>query len=221
MQKIDKSNLLSTVYKNWEEKMGDTHTPYNSSNNPFYYDVVMNLLHCQRGVCAYTEIFLCDDNFYDPAQWKDGKYQVAKPEFSGVLDHFDSKLKKKQGWSYDNFFVVQKDINDKHKGSQPVDAILKPDNPDYDPFKLLEYDSESHIFIANTILNESLQMRINKMLLTLGINLSWVVRKRKYHLRKIVEAVNFGNTWEQENKNSHQFFTSFAMIRTEKERYNS
>ncbi|MFN8345045.1 MAG: hypothetical protein U0X91_08575 [Spirosomataceae bacterium] len=169
MQRIDKTLLLSSEYKQWEESMTETHSQYNSSNNKYYYDVVMNLLHCQRGVCAYTEILLCSEDLYHSGHWKNGKYQIHKPEFSGALDHFNPLLKKEKGWLWDNFFIVQKDINDKHKQDKPVDYILKPDSASYNPFKLLEYDEQLHIFIANTDLDESLQNRINDMIELLGI----------------------------------------------------
>jgi hypothetical protein len=213
MQRIDKTLLLSSEYKQWEESMNETHSSYNSSNNRYYYDVVMNLLHCQKGICAYTEISLCDEEYYKIECWKDGKYQIHKPEFSGALDHFDPSLKESKGWLWNNFFVVQKDINDKHKRNQPVNDILKPDSDTYSPFTLLEYDERLHIFIANTDLDELIQSQINTMIETLGINLSWVTKKRKNHLRQIIEKVNLGGSWQQEAANNYQFFTAFEMCR--------
>lgn len=142
----------------------------------------MNLFHCQKGVCAYSEIILCDDEYYQFELWDNGKYCSHKPEFSGALDHFDHNLKPTQSWLWSNFFMVSKDINDKHKREKAVDYILKPDLSDYDPFKLLEYDNQLHVFIANTDLDETLQKRINDMLEVLGINLSWIKKSRKNHL---------------------------------------
>lgn len=214
MQRIDKTLLLSSEYKQWEESMNEIHSQYNSSNNKYYYDVVMNLLHCQKGVCAYTEILLCSDELYHSGHWKNGKYQIHKPEFSGALDHFDPSLKKSKGWLWNNFFIVQKDINDKHKQDKPVDYILKPDSISYNPFKLLEYDEQLHIFIANTDLDESLQKRINDMIELLGINLSWVKTIRRNHLRRIIAKIQNGiGNWQQEEKDNEQFFTAFAMCR--------
>lgn len=194
--------------------MNEIHSQYNSSNNKYYYDVVMNLLHCQRGVCAYTERSLCDEAYYQLGCWENGKYQIKKPQFSGALDHFDPNLKSTQAWLWDNFFVVDKDINDKHKINKAVDYILKPDSTSYNPFKLLEYDEQLHIFIANTDLDESLQKRINDMIELLGINLSWVKTIRRNHLRRIIEKIQFGiGNWQQEEKDNEQFFTAFAMCR--------
>ena len=48
MKKIDKTNILSTKYKDWEEGL-ESHPVYNSSNNKYYKDIVMNLLYVQKG----------------------------------------------------------------------------------------------------------------------------------------------------------------------------
>ena len=214
MQKIDKTQIFSTVYKKWEEGCGPNHPSYNSSNGKYYYDVVMNLFHCQKGVCAYSEISLCDDDYYQFELWNNGKYSSQKPEFSGALDHFDPNLKPTQGWLWSNLFMVSKDINDKHKREKAVDYILKPDLNDYDPFRLLEYDNQLHVFIANTDLDEVLQQRINDMLEVLGINLSWIKKSRKNHLRRIIEKIQSGlGNWEHESAENHQFFTALEMCR--------
>lgn len=214
MQKIDKTRILSTAYKHWEESMADNHSRYTSSNSPYYYDVVMSLLACQKGVCAYTERLLCDEQMYDSKNWLEGKYQKAKPEFSGALDHFDPHKKETLGWLWDNFFMVDKDVNDKHKRNKPVDDILKPDLPWYDPFTLLEYDTQLHVFIANTTLEEPIQARINNMIEVLGINLSWVVKLRKSHLTKIFPKIEFEiSSWEEEQAANEQYFTAFEMCR--------
>lgn len=55
MRKIDKSKILSTVYKNWEENLeinNQNHPAYdsNASKFRFYKDIVMNLFHVQGGL---------------------------------------------------------------------------------------------------------------------------------------------------------------------------
>jgi len=58
MKNIDKSVILSTAYKEWEENLEAKQLPhpaYNSSQGQFYRDIIMNLYHCQNGLCAYTE----------------------------------------------------------------------------------------------------------------------------------------------------------------------
>ena len=59
--------------------MGTNHSLYNSSNSVYYYDVVMNLLWCQRSVCAYNERLLFDEQMYETENWLEGKYQQTKP----------------------------------------------------------------------------------------------------------------------------------------------
>lgn len=213
MRKIDKSHIISTKYKEWESSLQGNHPNYTSSNHRFYYDIVMSLFYCQSGVCAYTEVLLCVDDFYSVNCWKDGKYIFENPQFFGALDHFDPTLKVNKAWLWDNLFMVQKDINDKHKRELPVDTILKPDSVDYDPFVLMEYDEISHIFFANVNQEESLQERINKMILTLGLNHSTIIRKRKRHLESIFEKIDFISTWQEEENKNHQFFTALAMFK--------
>lgn len=215
MRKIDKSEILSTQYKQWEENLGENHPAYTSSNHRFYHDIVFNLFYCQKGVCAYTEKFLCDDNFYSVSNWQDGKYTIANPKFFGALDHFESSLKITKAWLWDNLFMVQKDINDKHKRNLPVDDILKPDRDEYDPFWLFEYDEELHIFIPHTQnLSVELQERVRIMILTLGINHPSIVKDRRNHLGYIFTKIDFAmSTWQEESEKNHQFFTAFEMFK--------
>ena len=75
MRKIDKTKILSTEYKKWEEhfeKNNEPHSKYNSIDNKYYNDVVMNLLFCQKGLCAYTEIELCSPDVINEQNWKNG-----------------------------------------------------------------------------------------------------------------------------------------------------
>lgn len=217
MRKIDKSHIIATNYKIWENNLKGNHPSYTSSNHKFYYDIVMNLFHCQGGVCAYTEVLLCTEDYFSTDCWNDGKYIIAKPQFFGALDHFDPTLKESKAWLWDNFFMVQKDINDKHKRELPIDDILKPDREGYDPSLLLEYDEKLHIFFANVNQEESLQERINTMILTLGINHSTIVKKRKEHLGSIFEKINFISTWQEEETKNYQFFTALTMYKQKKQ----
>lgn len=180
MRKIDKSVILSTAYKNWEEQLeleGKPHPRYNSSKGEFYFDVAMNLLHCQQGLCAYTEVQLCNQAPIEPARWQKGRYVGnGKKEFDGTLDHFDESLKAKkddaQGrkdWLWDNLFMVHTDVNNS-KGIRPVDSILKPDSPDYDEFRLLDYDTDTRRYRANLSLQEAERDRVNQMIEILGLN---------------------------------------------------
>ncbi len=210
MRKIDKTNILSTEYKNWEEEFEtkeQNHPKYNSSNNKQHYtDVVMNLLHNQNGLCAYTEMRLCSNDLISEDNWKEGKYINRKPEILGQLDHFDPELKDTKGWLWDNFFFIDTDINTKVKGKKEVDDILKPDKSDYNENDLLEYDSKNHIFIANTDLEEDIQVRINAMILKLGINFDPIIDKRKEYLNDKLEMRKFGLDYE-----INQFPTAFKL----------
>lgn len=178
MRKINKICNLSTEYKKWEKNL-EEHPECTSSSGKYYKDIVMQLFANQDGLCAYTEQRLCDPKFYNEKYWyKQGTYQNKAP-FEGQLDHFDSSLKKEKGWSWDNFFMVHSDINTKIKGSRKVYTILKPDLPDYNPKKYLDYDKKSHRFIANLNLTAQDKTEVNLMLEVLGLNWHPVVRKRR------------------------------------------
>ncbi len=210
MRKIDKTKILSSHYKEWEEQFEQNqqnHGVYNSSNNPHYVDVVMNLLHVQGGLCAYTEMKLCNTVLLEDGNWKNGKYTNRNPEILGQLDHFNPALKTGKAWLWDNFFFIHTDINTKVKGKKEVDDILKPDKPDYDVEQLLEYDSESHIFIPHSELDNDTQERIKKMILTLGINFDPVIDSRKKYLENNLLLKKFGLEYE-----INEFPTAFEMI---------
>jgi hypothetical protein len=209
MRKIDKSNILSTKYKQWEESIRDrNHPEYNSSNNKFYTDIVMNLLHIQEGLCAYTEMRLCAKELIENSNWEDGRYKFDNPEFKGQLDHFDPSLKKEKAWLWSNLFVIDTDINTKVKGKQDIDDILKPDTESYNEDELLEYDCNMHIFVANSSLGEEEQQRINKMILKLGINFDPVIDQRKEYLNDKFAMKRFGLEVEV-----NQFPTAYKMCK--------
>ena len=55
MRKLNKSKILSTEFKKWEEELERSekaHPGYNSSSRRFYKDIVANLLNIQNGLCA-------------------------------------------------------------------------------------------------------------------------------------------------------------------------
>jgi len=221
MRKINKTIILSTEYKQWEdglEQRQKAHPKYKSSNFKYYNDVVMNLLYCQQGRCAYTEMFLCPESDYSPEHWQNGRYAKETPEFFGHLEHFDSSLKVRKAWLWSNLFMVHSDINVKSKhDDETIDDILKPDTEDYDPFRLLEYDEHTHFFIANTDLPEEEQRRITKMITVLGINYGPVRYKRSEVLNEKLSEIESGKaTW---NDAPHEFITSFEMCK--RDRYSS
>ncbi len=149
MRKINKNCNLSTVYKAWEkniEEQGLPHGKYTSSNGRYYLDIIMQLYHCQNGLCAYTEQILCKPEYLAEDNWQDGHYFSAiHSKQKGSLDHFDPNRKEKKGWLWGNFFMVDAEVNSvKFKGKKPIDSILKPAGENYDPFYLLEYDLSTH-----------------------------------------------------------------------------
>ncbi|HEX3716487.1 MAG TPA: hypothetical protein VH595_00845 [Verrucomicrobiae bacterium] len=218
MRKIRKLCHLSIKYKTWHdaiEAAQGPHPKYNSSKNEFYWDVVMNLLHCQGGLCAYTEMLLCSDEMFNQGKWSDGCYAINpefKPQTKGQLEHFDRTLKDKKAWLWNNLFMVDTDINTKVKGTHSVDPILKPDADDYDEFQKLDYDFAEHIFIANVHLPEDIRARVTTMIITLGINFGPVKAARRRCLERIVKLIEFGiESWSTISVD--EFPTACEMLR--------
>lgn len=200
MQKIDKSNNLSTIYKAWldsKEAAGENHPKYEHSKTKrdFYNDIKFDLLRCQNGLCAYTEMVLCDDSILTEDNWVDGKYNFIEgvTEGSGQLEHFDESLKPDKAWLWDNLFMADDRINKSVKGKKSVDYILKPDLDGYDPLDMMEFNIELNIYIANSNKTPDEKRRINEMIETLGINYPGHVWKtRKGFLTKILKEVKTG-----------------------------
>ncbi len=210
MRKLNKSKILSSKYKEWLDNLDQSHEnhgTYNSTNNVHYIDVVMNLLHVQRGLCAFTEVKLCSQQLIDEKNWVDGKYINRKPEILGQLDHWNPDLKKEKSWNWDNFFYISSDINIRVKSKKVVDEILKPDTENYDPIKFLEYDAKSHIFIPNSNLDKIKYERVKKMILILGINYDPIIDLRKEYLEDKLACKRFGLDYE-----INQFVTAYSMI---------
>lgn len=196
MRRIDKSVVLSTVYKTEIDALeaeGENHPKYYSGHK-YYNDVKFALLRCQRGLCAYTEMSLGSEAFYSSDNWKDGQYTYikGKTETSGQVEHFDSSLKENQGWLWDNLFLVDSDTNNR-KRTQEVDNILKPDLEDYDPLDRMEFDFEDNIYIANSKKSNEEQERINNMIETLGINFPGAVHtKRTRFVKRLKDEIELG-----------------------------
>jgi len=220
MRKLDKTKILSTEYKRWEEGLEkkDKKHPSYGSEKEYFVDIFTNLLHVQKGLCAYTEKFICDFEKVSDKNWEKGRFKNQKISIKpfckgGNVEHFNSDLKKNKAYLWDNLFFVDTDVNNL-KSTKSVDTILKPDLPDYDEFKLLEYDYNEHIFIANTDLSDKQQDRINKMIEILGINL--VKDEREVYLAEKVEDIEIGKIKTWENTQVYQFPTAFEMIKREK-----
>lgn len=130
MQKIDKNIRFSTEYKSWLEELDSNDKPHPSYDTyrKYYNDVKLELLRCQGGLCAYTEMKLCDSSTFSEDKWEKGRCKTKETiESFGQLDHFDPTLKKKKGWLWSNLFVVHDHINTVVKRDKTVDYILKPE----------------------------------------------------------------------------------------------
>lgn len=203
MKKIDKTVILSKNYEKWAANLGEEHPKYDSSNNKYYNDIKMSLLHCQDGLCAYTEEQLCDKELIKPNNWTDEKYATSLDNrtnlINGDLEHFDESLKEKQAWLWSNLFFVQGDINRKVKCSQAIQEILKPDAPNYDPYHYLAFDYKYNIFVANPKLTQQEQDDVECMIRTLGINANSF--KRQSLIKRLLKA--FENEIEFEEPNEY------------------
>ena len=209
MRKIDKSIILSTKYKEWEEGLEkNQHPKYNSSKNQYYHDIKMSLLYCQKGLCAYTEQLLCDQKYLASTNWAEGKYAKAltaddRNSIQGDLEHFGESLKADNAWLWDNLFIVSTHNNCRIKGKKPIKNILKPDSPDYDPYKYLTYDSKEGILSAKGGLSDSDREEVKYMIEVLGLNCISEDRKRQIQqwldmteLEMEVDAYRYVTAWE-------------------------
>lgn len=211
MQKIDKNydEILSTKYKTWVDNLEQQGKKHPESRT-YYDDVVMDLFRCQKGVCAYTEMFICPSNLYDKANWVEGEYKISdEAEFKrtdhlGDLEHFNPDLKTNQYWLWDNFFMIHSKINSL-KSNKAVIGYLKPDLVDYSPEKYFEYDDVTHRFIPNTdIDNDTKRREIQHMIdEVLFLNHGVVRNDRESFINEIKQKIKFGSTYKID-----RFFTA-------------
>lgn len=212
MKKIDKSRKLSTQYFFWLEDKKGTQQKYNSSSNPFYLDVLMNLLACQDGLCAYTEKRLCEPKRYQETNWADGKFHGDPGKLSVQIDHFDPAIKNTDGWKWENLFAVFGPANNQKLDKAP-NPILKPDLQAYDPYKLLRYDIKQHRFFPSDdlIFQANKYEEVQEMIDLLGINMEGIVDLRQKLISKALDAIDFGFDDQLD-----QFPTAFAMTKTQR-----
>lgn len=207
MQKIDKSTILSTQYKAWIEEIEGDHPAYNSSHR-YVRDIKMSLLACQNGLCAYTEELLCDPALITSSNWNDGEYITKRDNqnlVNGDLEHFDCSLKDRQGYLWDNLFMVNSNINCRVKGTKEVYEILKPDREGYDPDLYLEFDDDLNLFIPNSYLSEEEKASVKEMIETLGLNSNGF--KRAKQIKSLKEDFDLG----LEINEPQEYITSWKM----------
>jgi len=165
-----------------------------SKDKKYYHDVLHNLLFCQDGLCAYTEKrIIAGEEIEEIANaFAGGRNTMEKPEISVNIDHFDSDLKDKQGWDWNNLFAVDPRVNMEVKRvMEPIARtrfdfeeymFLKPDSESYSPFKFLEYDSKEHIFFPSSEIDDDVAEKVDIVLDFLGINYGTVKRERGQYL---------------------------------------
>ena len=209
MQKIDKSNIRSSVYKVWVEGLSGNHPKYDSGQM-HVKDIKMSLLACQNGLCAYTEELLCDRELLTDNKWKDGKYigDLSNQNLvNGDLEHFDCTLKNTQGYLWDNLFMANSNINCRVKGTKPIDNILKPDCDTYDPNVYLQFDDKVNAFIANQDLPPDEKAKVEEMITVLGINSN--AFKRAKQIKDLKENIELGLPLSEPD----EYITSWKMTK--------
>jgi hypothetical protein len=205
MRRIDKTKILAVEYKKWVDKLNRDNRKHPRTRT-YYYDVVMNLLHCQKGVCAYTEMIVCDPELLDEDNWENGRYNFKSADNLGSLEHFDPQLKKDKFWEWDNLFVIHLKIN-VTKGANEVDDILKPDSPEYDPFRLLAYSTRTHRFYPRPELEDAtVKRRIRRMIKILQLNHGTVRYERETFLKKVFKYLKLDHIIKID-----RFFTAYEM----------
>ena len=215
MLKIDKTIMYSKEYEKWLSELetdGKPHPDYDKAYRKYYNDVKLELLRCQGGLCAYTEMKLCGTESFLPDQWKNGRCRTKKKiEAFGELDHFDPTLKKEKGWLWANLFVVSGHINKTVKGDKSVDYILKPDADGYALLDKMLFDVDSNMFAPNPLKTPTEKKRIQKMIETLGINYEPVRSIRDdfiKRLKKIIEC----EAYDPDDYQNSEFPTALSFI---------
>ncbi len=218
MRKIDKiKDSLPSKYKKWLAKENKG----NGANKNFrdqYDDIVMNLYKCQKGVCAYTEAYICPSELYGENNWTTGKYIIPnETEFSrvdhrGELDHFDPENKKVQYWNWDNLFMIEAKINS-IKSNKPVITYLKPDLNDYSPLKYFEYDDQTHRFVPNTDIDDTNMVSEIKYMIdeVLSLNHGVVRKDRENYINELKDKKQRGQAFIVD-----RFFTSVEWVLDER-----
>ena len=209
MQKIDKNydTILSTKYKKWVDNLEDKNKKHPDSRT-YYDDIVMELYRCQKGVCAYTERFICPSSLYKSDNWIDGDYKITdeaefkRTDHAGELEHFDHHLKKDKYWLWDNLFMIDSTINSRKSNKDIVD-YLKPDSEDYSPEKYFDYDEETHRFIPNTDLDIEQRDEIKDMIDNVFyLNHGVILNDRRDFIKELRTKIN--------NKSAYKFDRFFT-----------
>ncbi len=213
MQKIDKNydTILSTKYKKWVDDLENKNKKHPDSRT-YYDDIVMELYRCQKGVCAYTERFICPSSLYKSDNWIDGNYKIRnevefnRTDHAGELEHFDHFLKENQYWLWSNLFMIDSTINSR-KSSKDIVYYLKPDSEDYSPEKYFDYDEETHRFIPNTDLDIDQRTEIKDMIDNVFyLNHGVILNDRRDFIKELRTKINNKSDFKFD-----RFFTATKM----------
>lgn len=214
MRYINKTLILATEYHTWLSGLKKKkHPKYNSSSFKYYSDIVANLIWVQNGLCAYSEKKLQDHAPFETKHWISGSFP-KKYSFSGQLDHYNNTLKANYGWLWDNFFVVDSDINMKEKRSNTPSGVLNPGLVAFNSMDFLEYDVKNHFFIPKKTIAINVQKQVLDDINYLGLNFQPIVDLRKLYLNPIINKVKYKrlNIHDAE-KDIYQFFTAFELCK--------
>lgn len=219
MRKIEKKILYSKEYEKWLKDLEDNDKPhpnYDKGTRKYYNDVKLELLRCQGGLCAYTEMKLCGTEVFSVNKWENGRYKAKeKIKSLGQLDHFNPKLKKEKGWLWANFFVVHSDVNISEKRDKSVDYILKPDVDDYVFSDKMLFKADTNMFTPNPEKTFEEQKRIQEMIDTLGINYEPVRSIRSDFIKRLRKAIEY-QAYDSNDYQNSEFPTTLAFIIEEK-----
>lgn len=227
MRKIEKGEFPATEFLNSlndyiKTNVNGFHPEYSSANK-HYLDVFFSLLCSQKGLCAYTESLLIDDKDYIDASkcFENGRLREGylRKGIEADIEHYDSSLKKNYGWDVKNLFLCRTYTNRDLKKQKSTLQELKPDNPDYSPWKYLRYNFSTHRFVPNPeIQSEELKSNISHQLdNVLGINGATVISLRRNMLLSFKKRIYYGEfTYEKAKETDlKEFFTAFDMSESE------
>lgn len=217
MRKISKNKKNATSYFAWEEALGKKKHKKYDSGFKYYKDVLFELIFCQNGLCAYTEFRVLSEGEVSAlaSEFVGGRYVGNIKDLPLDIEHFDSRLKKNYGWRWSNLFAVDSLVNQKVKrreedklikNGKSVHYIMKPDNPKYDPIRLLCYEPISNMFIPNLTLNAIEKEQVLEMITCLGLNVGFIKMKRAEYYRELDIRKKLGETIKP-----HQFITGWKM----------